>query len=642
MCGISGILSLDGKPIKNLKNKIHLMTKLLHHRGPDQEGMFIAAKNNFGLSNNRLSIVSPKEFIDLPFTKNKNEFLSFNGEIYNYLEIKENLKTKGVNFRTSTDTEVLYEFLKYYKLQNFEKINGMWSFAFFNEQKNELLLSRDLLGERHLFYTIQNNQLIFSSEVKPIISVTENIDEIDFESLITSWKFTSSAPGKTLIKNIYRLKPGTNLHYKKGIIKVNQFQKLHPEKWFDFFKADPDTNKVEKKFEEIFSKELERRLPNDVSYFTALSGGIDSSILAYFISKIEKNNIKTIFGISSNDQTQKINQYTSELDSSYYVANKLNLDHSHIHLNSDNAIKDLKFAASNCFDGCIDSGVANFSGLSKHLKKMNSKVMLFSEGPDEFLGGYESDVDAHKIDKIMGPSKTLRFLNLLSKTNYGKKLLSKLFNLKKNIEFEFSYNPFYTRVNHLVSPNTFLNTIIENYDDSQLFDYGVLDPSYEFLKSEMDFSQIRALNYASKSLPDMFNLRLDKAFMQYSIEARLPWQSVELAEFMIAMPNKFRFENDYGKLFLRNYVSKKIDQSISNRPKKGMGTYLWNNKNIYRGLNFEETISNSDFFNSFPFKKNIKNILLDPKTHHANKWTAYTLIKTFENLREINKKKKLD
>ena len=73
-----------------------------------------------------------------------------------------------------------------------------------------------------------------------------------------------------------------------------------------------------------------------------------------------------------------------------------------------------------------------------------------------------------------------------------------------------------------------------------------------------------------------------------------------------------------------------------------MGTYLWNNKNIYRGLNFEETISNSDFFNSFPFKKNIKNILLDPKTHHANKWTAYTLIKTFENLREINKKKKLD
>ena len=106
MCGISGILSLDGKPIKNLKNKIQLMTRLLHHRGPDQEGMFISQNQNFGLSNNRLSIVSPKEFIDLPFTKNKNEFLSFNGEIYNYLSLRDKLKKKGVNFITSTDTDL--------------------------------------------------------------------------------------------------------------------------------------------------------------------------------------------------------------------------------------------------------------------------------------------------------------------------------------------------------------------------------------------------------------------------------------------------------------------------------------------------------------------------------------------------------
>jgi len=642
MCGISGILSLNGKPIENLENKIQLMTKLLHHRGPDQEGTFISPNKNFGLSNNRLSIVSPKENIDLPFSKNKNEYLSFNGEIYNYLALKENLKNKGVKFITSTDTEVLYEYLINYKFENFEKINGMWSFAFYNQEKNELFLSRDLLGERHLFYTIDNNQLIFSSEVKPIISVTESKNEMDFNSIVTSWKFTSSAPGKTLIKNIYRLKPGTNLHFKRGVIKVNHFQKLHPEKWFDFFKAGPDINKVEKKFEEIFSKELESRLPNDVSYFTALSGGIDSSILASFISKIKKKKIQTIFGISSNDQKQKINQYVSELDASYYVAKKFNLDHSHIYLNSDNAINDLKFAASNCFDGCIDSGVANFSGLSKQLKKMNSKVMLFSEGPDEFLGGYLADVDAHKIDKVMGPGKALSFLNFLSKTNYGKKFLSKLLNLKKNKEFEFSYNPFYTRVNHLVSPNAFLNTIIENYDSSQLFDYGVLDPLYEDVKNEMDFSQIRALNYASKTLPDCFNLRLDKSFMQYSVEVRLPFQSVELAEFFIGMPSKYRFNNGYGKNFLRSYASKNIGQSIANRPKKGMGTYLWSNPDIYKALNFEDTIMSSDFFDHFPFRKNIKNILMNPKTHPANRWSAYSFIKTFESLNEINGNKKFD
>ena len=115
MCGISGILSLNGKPIKDLKNRIQLMTRLLHHRGPDQEGMFISQKQTFGLSNNRLSIVSPKEIIELPFTKNKNEFLSFNGEIYNFISLKDELKKKGIDFITSTDTEVLYEFLRNYK-----------------------------------------------------------------------------------------------------------------------------------------------------------------------------------------------------------------------------------------------------------------------------------------------------------------------------------------------------------------------------------------------------------------------------------------------------------------------------------------------------------------------------------------------
>ena len=135
MCGISGIISLDGKQINNLEKKIKLMTQLLRHRGPDQEGIFISKKRNIGLSNNRLSIVAPKENIDLPFTKNKNEFLSFNGEIYNYLSLKEELEKKGIKFATSTDTEVLYEFLKNYQYDDFKRLNGMWSFAFYNEKK---------------------------------------------------------------------------------------------------------------------------------------------------------------------------------------------------------------------------------------------------------------------------------------------------------------------------------------------------------------------------------------------------------------------------------------------------------------------------------------------------------------------------
>ena len=104
------------------------------------------------------------------------------------------------------------------------------------------------------------------------------------------------------------------------------------------------------------------------------------------------------------------------------------------------------------------------------------------------------------------------------------------------------------------------------------------------------------------------------------------------------MHSKYSFNNGYGKYFLRSYASQKIDQSIANRPKKGMGNYLWSNIDIYKALNFEDTIMSTDFFDHYPFKKNIKKVLLDNKTHPGNKWTAYSLIKTFENLKEINKK----
>ncbi len=586
MCGISGIISLDGSKITNLEKRIRLMMQLLYHRGPDQEGFYVSPKGNLGLSNNRLSIVAPKNKIDLPFTKNKNEFLSFNGEIYNYLFLKDELKKKGVNFQTSTDTEVLYEFLKYYQYKNFEKLNGMWSFAFFNQNKNELILSRDLLGERHLFYMIDHNELIFSSEIEPILHASLNSNELDFESIVTSWKFNSCSPGKTLIKNIYKLKPGTNLHLSNGKIRINQFQKLHPEKWFEYFNKSPSINEVNKKFEEIFRYETDLRLPKDINYLTSLSGGIDSSTLVFFISKL-KDKTKTIFGISDNSQEKKEQGY-SELETSYYVAKKLNSDHNHIYLNTQECLDDLNFFASNGFDGCIDPAVTNFSGLSSYAKKNNFKVMLFSDGVDELLGGYEADIEANKIDRIVKLIKSQKLIKFLLKFDLIKKSLTNILKLKKNKDMEFSYDPIYFRVNHSVCPNKFLKTIINDYDINKQFDYGKIDSIYKELVPKMDYSQLRALNYVSKSIPDMFSLRLDKSSMRHSIEVRLPFLSIRLVEFFIAMPGKYRFRNGKGKYFLRKFVESFVDNIISKRPKKGMGNYLWATQEVRKNINFEK------------------------------------------------------
>ena len=636
MCGISGILSLKGDSVKFLDKRINLMTQMLHHRGPDQEGIYISKKRNFGLSNNRLSIVAPKEKFALPFTKNNRDFLSFNGEIYNFEELKNLLKAKGVKFVTGSDTEVLYEFLRTFNTDNLQKLNGMWSFAYYNEDKHELLLSRDLMGERHLFYTVQDNELIFSSEVKPILAASLNTYEFDFDSLITSWKFNSSSPGKTLIKNIFRLKSGNNLKFSSNNIKVFQFQKLQPEKWFDFFNTSPSISLVNEKFEEIFSNEVKLRLPKDVSFYTPLSGGIDSTVLADFIKKFVKN-LHTFFAISDPSQTKAKNNDKSELQSSYYIAKKLNLIHTSVNLFDMNtrAVSELKYAAENGFDGCLCSGVPLYSMLSKYVSSLNHKVMMFAEGPDELLGGYLADIDSNAIDNLFASLKYLGNPKNLFKNKLVQKIIIKLLNLKKNREFEFNYDPFYTRVNHLVCPNKFLNLITKNYEINKHYEYGLLDPIYRHLETSLDNSQKRALIYASKTLPDMFNLRTDKAFYTHSVEVRLPYQAINLVEFFIAMPKKYRFGRGYGKVFLRNYTKNKIDKYISKKPKIGMGISTINSEKNRKLLHLESTIMNTDFFSYFPFKKNIKKILLDKNTHPGNKWIAYSLIKTFENMKRI-------
>ncbi len=430
MCGISGIISLDGSPIKSLEKRLELMTKNLHHRGPDQSGIYYSAKKNFGLSNNRLSIVSPKENVVLPFTKDKKNYLSFNGEIYNYKEIRNLLEKNSVTFNTGTDTEVLYEFLNQFNDKNLDKLNGMWSFAYYNEERHELLLSRDLLGEKHLFYTIEENELIFCSEPKPIIMASLKKHTLDFDSIVTSWKFNSCAPGKTLVKNLNRLKPGNNLIFTDKNIHLKKFQKLSLQKWLDFFNRKPSISKIDEEFEKLLHYEINLRLPKEVIFSTPLSGGIDSTILVNVIKKTVKN-LKTFYAISNKEQYElkdRDRNEMTEVSLSEYLSKKLNTEHDLVQLNDNFSGEELYQASINCFDGCIDFGVVNYSMVSRYVYQKSGKVIMFAEGPDELLGGYQADIDSNKIDNIFFKRK---YLSFLLKSKLVKKLVIKLLKLKK-------------------------------------------------------------------------------------------------------------------------------------------------------------------------------------------------------------------
>ena len=251
------------------------------------------------------------------------------------------------------------------------------------------------------------------------------------------------------------------------------------------------------------------------------------------------------------------------------------------------------------------------------------------------MNSYNSELEGYKIDKIYSLFNRFSKFDSMLKIASIKKILTKFLNLDKLKEFEFKYDPIYFTPKHLVCANTFFERIIENYDNKKLYDYGLVETRYNSLVKNLNFSQIRSLNYASKSLPDTYNLRVDKAFMKYSIEARLPYQAIKLIEFMIAMPLKFKIKNNEGKYILRRYVKQKVGKLIANRPKTPMGGYLWTNTEVMKKLNIDEKIESSNFFLNFPFKKNIKNILLDKKTHPANRWSALCFINAFDKLKEF-------
>ena len=214
------------------------MMKLMNYRGPDNEGIFTNQKSNFGMGNNQLSIVSPSKKIKLPLTYNNQTYLSFNGEIYNYKHLKEKFKLPNKYFKYLTDTEVLYHLLNIGK-KDLSELNGIWSFAFYNNFNHSLQLSRDLLGERNLYF-INGNELIFSSEIKPIFAGNNLSFKIDNIAIQDMWRYYTCREDKSIIENCKKLKPGTTYAFSYQNKSEFNHSSLEIEKWLGFTKKNKE------------------------------------------------------------------------------------------------------------------------------------------------------------------------------------------------------------------------------------------------------------------------------------------------------------------------------------------------------------------------------------------------------------------
>ena len=639
MCGVAGIFVFNQKPISDVKSKIWRMTKMLSHRGPDNQDVYISADKTLALGNTRLSIVHPTCNLKQPLERpDRGAVLSFNGEIYNYAELKKELEARNIKFRSHMDTEVLLEGLYLDGPKFLDKLDGMWAFAYYDVETKNLILSRDIMGERHIFYYLTHDYLCFASEIPALISVLEEVVEMDFEAILTSIQYSAAPPGKSLIKGINRLPPGCNLTVSSdGKAAFTQYRKLRPEKWFEFFRQEPSFGKVVEIYEEMFHNTCKRRIPTEVPYICTLSGGIDSSLVCLFASDFGKTQIKTLHALSQSD-SRKVGSELSERDAAQYTASKLNTDHSVFEIYKNDCIPILLHEAQNAFDGEIE-GVAPFEMLALHARKSGYKVMLISDGPDELLGGYLPDIMGSKVHNY-SEAYSIRYhtAKMISRFKVGERLLSKLGYHRQFIDClkNCSFEPFWSLPIHW---SFSLEPIAaDNITGKVGKHYGKINSVYADIIDELDFSQRCALAYASNSLPEHFNLRSDKAFLQQSVEVRLPHQAPDMVEFLIAMPSKFRFEdNNKGKKILRQVVKQHIGEKVSSRSKFGFAVPLWKNTDVYKAMNFEEVIQETSLFEDFPFKKGTRNYTLNNKKLLPR---MYKIAKTYERLKELQKQTK--
>ena len=372
MCGIAGIVGLNDSPVVMAKERLKKMATMLKHRGPDQEGIYVSNDNMVGIFNNRLSIVGVDKEIKLPIrSADGNYLLSFNGEIYNYKKLRHKLIEKGCVFTSETDTEVLYNGLLSSGIDYLKYLDGMWGFAFVDQNKKNIYLSRDLLGEKPLYYYLGKKELIFCSEVSPIVAVMKDSPEWNYDAIVCSFQYRSAPPGKTLIKGIKRLHGGETLkiNYKYGRIDSSFHKKLNIEKWKWFFDKDPSVGEVIELYEQEIGASCSLRFPSEVGFVTTLSGGIDSTLINLMLSKYGNNNLQAIHGTSSLTSPKRGDDL-SELETARFTAKKLGIDLTEFFMYDEYALTIHEQEASDCFDGIFCEGAACFRIFSKKAREL--------------------------------------------------------------------------------------------------------------------------------------------------------------------------------------------------------------------------------------------------------------------------------
>lgn len=552
MCGINGFNFKDETLLRD-------MSRVTHSRGPDNEGFYI--NENFSVSHNRLAIIDIDKRSNQPF-KFKNFIISYNGEIYNYLDLKEKLKGLGYSFSTTSDTEVIIKLFDKYGEESFKMLSGIFAISLYDEEKKMIYLIRDALGVKPLYFHFDNlsNKFYFSSLIKSLLRCKIK-KELNILAVKSYANFNRNDLRETFFKNIFKVLPGEMIKVKKNSFERKKIIKLNPVK--------PITTKNLKiDIEEIFSKQLIADVPVALS----LSGGIDSNLLLNIMLKKLGKNFNTY---SVNFKNSK--KYNLDYEVAKKISKKFNIKFNSI----ETSFEDFKYRAEDVVD-IVEEPTGNTNSISNLIlsENVNEKVLFSGDGGDEVFTGYD------------------RYKSI--------SLLSKIIKLNpfKNYEIDFN-SKFFKRLFLNNSRKLFLSFSEQNYFKSQ----NKIYKNFKFY-DEKDLDEV--LNHSNnQSIPNLSNvmfhdldtwivndvlLRNDKIYSNKGIELRVPFLDKNLIDRYL-MSSDFK---KFGFRFRSKYlITKHFRNELKDTLKKKYGFNSpfagWLRKELFE---FANLILSKDYYNS--------------------------------------------
>ncbi|MGE5329803.1 MAG: asparagine synthase (glutamine-hydrolyzing) [Deltaproteobacteria bacterium] len=556
MCGIAGLINLKNERISNIKKKLDVMNYLQKHRGPDGEGIWNHCREYVGFAHRRLSIIDI-ESGHQPMEDELGSCISFNGEIYNYIELRNEI---GVNkFKTNSDTEVILRAYEKWGEDCLDHLRGMFAFSLWDEKNQKLFCARDRFGIKPFYYSVIDNNLIFASEVKALLPFVEKI-ETDFNGLKDYLYFQLCLAGKTLFKSINELLPAHKLIVHKGKISIKRY-------WQVYYNLDFDhtAKYFEEKIHQLLLDSVNYHLRSDVPVGAYISGGIDSSIVASLATKNTGDDFKGFTGKFS---------ISSEYDESYYARELANWRNFELH-EIDISVKDFIDNISKVIYH-MDYPVAGPGSFPQYmvssLASKYRKVVLGGQGGDEIFGGYTRYLIAYFEQCIKaaidGTSNSGNFIvtyesiipNLTSLKNY-KPMLKEFW---KEGMFEDLDKRYFKLINRAPSLGEEVNwDMLDGYSPYETFKSifkadNVGKESYFDSMTHFDFKTL---------LPALLQVE-DRVSMAHGLESRVPFLDHPLVEFVATIPSNVKFKDGNMKYGLKSAMKEYLPSAILNRKDK--------------------------------------------------------------------------